>query len=65
MNEATLRDLKKVLGRRRFRVALLRHGLGRRQRDIARTLRVSQATVSRDLKAVRRVVERMHAAVPT
>ncbi len=44
--------LRGLVGRRQFRAARLFFGHGLTQQQIARRLRVSQSTVSRDIEAV-------------
>lgn len=74
VTEAQLEALKELLGRRRYRVAMLSLGRGLKQREISRRLRVSQRTIRRDLSAVKRQFEQLrrsarlkvhlHASVP-
>jgi DNA-directed RNA polymerase specialized sigma subunit len=51
-----LRILRLQLGSRRFRVAKLYFGARLTQHVVARRLRVSQPTVSREVAAVRRLI---------
>lgn len=58
----SLRALKRVLGKRLYRVAVLYHNDGLSQCEVARKLHLSQATISRDVKRLAQIAPRVRAA---
>lgn len=54
IEEAALGIIRKQLGRRRFRMAMLRYGYDFTQQQIAKSMRICQQMVSKDLKVIER-----------
>lgn len=54
-----LETLRQLLGRRRFRIALLRFGKNVKPREIAGRLRISKRMVNKDLAAIERDTDRI------